>query len=66
MNDTTWLRSRRCGSGACVEVARVAGGVLVRDSKQPDGPTLAFTDDQWTAFTDAVRNGDYEPAEVTA
>jgi len=29
--------------------------VAVRDSKDPDGPKLAFTPDQWTAFTSTVK-----------
>ena len=34
--------------GACVEVARnVPGVVAVRDSKDPEGPKLAFAPAQW-------------------
>ncbi len=36
--------------GACVEVAPVPGRVLVRDSKDPGGPTLAFSIPAWRAF----------------
>jgi hypothetical protein len=47
--------------GACVEVAIVpgatAGGGLValRDSKDPAGPALVFTPDEWRAFLSGVR-----------
>jgi Domain of unknown function (DUF397) len=44
--------------GACVEVARnLPGAVAIRDSKDPDGPALAFAADQWQAFTARVKAG---------
>jgi Domain of unknown function (DUF397) len=49
--------------GACVEVAIVpgaaAGGgslVALRDSKNPAGPALVFTADEWRAFLRGVRS----------
>lgn len=47
----SWRRSSRCGhNGNCVEVRLDGDGVLVRDSKHPDGPVLAFTAQEWTDF----------------
>jgi hypothetical protein len=44
----------------CVEVA-VSGGLLrVRDSKDPDGPQLAFTPHEWDAFVRGVRAGEFD------
>ncbi|MEV6667059.1 DUF397 domain-containing protein [Streptomyces nigra] len=34
----------------CVEVAPTPDRILVRDSKNPDGPRLALTPTTWTAF----------------
>lgn len=45
-----WKRSTRCDSGTCVEVASLKDGVVVRDSKDPEGPVLRFTHDEWHAF----------------
>ncbi|MFF3581133.1 DUF397 domain-containing protein [Streptomyces mirabilis] len=42
--------------GECVEVASVAIG-LVRDSKAPLAPALAFTPDVWGAFVAALKDG---------
>jgi len=43
-------------SGACVEVAPAPDRVLVRDSKDPGGPALAFPITAWRAFlTTATR-----------
>lgn len=53
-----WRKSSRSSaqSGNCVEAA--AGyTVAVRDSKNPDGPTLAVGVRQWEKFTSAVRSG---------
>ena len=43
--------------GACVEVAHTGAGIAVRDSKDPDGPRLAFTPRQWRSFTAQVKAG---------
>jgi hypothetical protein len=46
-----WRKSSYSGSGsACVEVARPQTGILVRDSKRPDGPAIAFTSAPWRSF----------------
>jgi hypothetical protein len=50
-----WRTSSYSGnSGNCVEVAPAPNGVLVRDSKDPAGPTLAVTTAQWRAFLATV------------
>ncbi len=46
-----WQKSSYTGGqGNCVEVAKLPNGVAVRDSKDPDGPVLHFTADEWRAF----------------
>lgn len=59
-----WRKSSYSGSngGACVEVAVWTHGMAVRDSKDPAGPKLIFPADEWLAFTDAVKAGEFEPA----
>lgn len=46
-----------CESGECVEVCFDGESVLVRESRNPAGPTLTFTHAEWRAFCDAIRNG---------
>jgi hypothetical protein len=42
--------------GACVEVADASADLVpVRDSKNPNGPTLAFPAAAWTAFIDDLK-----------
>jgi Domain of unknown function (DUF397) len=45
------------GQASCVEVGHNGPAVTVRDTKDPDGPALAFTPDGWQAFTRLVRDG---------
>ncbi len=48
---TAWRRSSYSGgNGACVEVAAAPARVLLRDSKDPDGPILAVGTPQWGEF----------------
>jgi hypothetical protein len=57
-----WRRSTRCDADHCVEVAFAKGKVLLRNSRQPTGPVLTFTVDQWRDFCDALASGDFTPA----
>lgn len=52
-----WRRSRRCSTGACVEVARTSGHLMVRDSKNLGARPISFTAEQWTAFVAGVKSG---------
>ena len=54
-----WLKSSYSGNGGgdCVEVARnLSGVVAVRDSKNPDGPVLVLSKDEWASFITRVRS----------
>jgi len=58
-----WRKSSRSAGngGDCVEVGRrVPSQVVVRDSKDPDGPRLTFAPQDWQAFTAEVRAGRYD------
>jgi hypothetical protein len=60
------------GNGGCVEVTAThdtsgaphkAGEdvlYLMRDSKDPNGPTLAFTAAEWEAFIAGVKDGEFD------
>ena len=54
---TGWRKSRYSNDngGACAELASDHGTVLVRDTKNRDGGTLAFTADAWTAFAVSLK-----------
>ncbi|TDC61543.1 DUF397 domain-containing protein [Actinomadura sp. GC306] len=61
-SDVEWRKSSRSAhqGGECVEVAALAPAVAVRDSKDPDGPHLAFGPAVWRAFADRVKASAYD------
>ena len=58
--DATWRKSSYSGGngGGCVEVGAQAqvGRVLVRDTRDRQGPVLRVTPDAWRQFADQVRS----------
>ncbi len=63
-SEIIWIVSSMSGSqgGNCVEVAFHGDGVLVRDSKNPSGPTLVFTRNEWDAFVAGAKDGEFDIA----
>ena len=52
-----WRKASQSNSngGDCVEAASLCGIVAVRDSKNPHGPVLTITPDEWTRFITHLR-----------
>lgn len=51
-----WRTADDSGGGDCVEVAPHAGRVLVRDSKDPDGPLFALGPGAWAALLAPIKD----------
>jgi hypothetical protein len=63
LTGAVWRKSTRSDNGgaSCVEVAKNLPGVVgVRDSKDRSGPALTFTPEQWAAFVDGVKDGEFD------
>jgi Domain of unknown function (DUF397) len=60
--DARWRKSGRSSAqGNCVELTELTGGgVAVRNSRDPEGPALVFTDAELDAFLGGVRDGDFD------
>src|SRR5271166_5024220 len=57
-----WVKSSLSFSnGNCVEVASLPdGGIGVRNSRDPEGPVLRFTPDEWHAFLGGAQLGEFD------
>jgi hypothetical protein len=57
-----WVKSSMSSATSqCVEAAALGGGrIAVRDSKDPDGPVLVFTPEEWSAFLAGVKGGEFD------
>jgi hypothetical protein len=60
-----WRTASACANGNCLLVAHQPGEVWVRDSKLGDAsPVLRFTAEEFEAFADGVRRGEFTPTPV--
>jgi Domain of unknown function (DUF397) len=55
LSSIVWRKSKRSDVTGCVEVAYMKGSVLVRDSKDPDGPVLEFSTRAWNTFITSMQ-----------
>ena len=57
-----WRKSSYSGGsgGDCVEVAKTADGVLVRNSKRLDGEMITFTSSELGAFIAGCQAGEFD------
>ena len=55
-----WRKSTRSSNGSCVEVAPLSETILVRDSKDRNGPILTFDRAVFAAFIDGVTHGEFD------
>jgi hypothetical protein len=71
LSGAAWRKSSYSGGngGQCVEVATLTTNLdrpqmicAVRDSKNPEGPVLAFSPGPWRTFAGRVKAGTFGPA----
>jgi hypothetical protein len=55
-----WTTSSFCDSASCVEVARTADSVLVRNSVDKSGPIVQFTPHEWAVFIEGAKSGEFD------
>ena len=55
-----WVKSNRCESANCIEVASVGSEVLIRDSRNPTGIVLRVSRGDWDVFAAGVSDGDFQ------
>lgn len=59
---TRWVKSSAStANGQCLEAAGLREGhVAIRNSKDPGGPVVRFTRDEWQAFLIGVKAGEFD------
>jgi hypothetical protein len=62
LDNARWRKSSVSNSqGACVEMARLSGGEFaVRNSRNPEGPALIYTQAEIVALIEGVKQGEFD------
>ena len=60
LGELSWRVARKCNGGACVRVAAHGDEIVIGSSKHPDEPVIAYSRDEWAAFVEGVRQGDFD------
>ena len=61
VSNLQWRKAgRSANNGACVEVAPVNGQILIRDSKDQDGPIIQYSGSSWRAFLGGAKKGQFD------
>lgn len=56
MTDDPWRKSSHSGAEAnCVEIGTTAGAVMVRDTKDRQGPNITMSSGDWHRFTTNIK-----------
>lgn len=55
-----WRTAVKSGSDNCVQVARQGAVVMIADSKNPGGPVLSYTLQEFDAFLDGAKKGEFD------
>lgn len=60
LGELSWRVARKCDGGACVRVAAHGDKIVIGSSKHLDGPVIAYSRDEWAAFVQGIREGDFD------
>jgi hypothetical protein len=65
MDNLEWRKARRsANNGACVELALAARQVLIRDSKDQNGPMIGYSQSSWRLFVASAKIGHFDPERL--
>ena len=56
----SWRTATMSGGGNCVQVKTKDGMIIVGNSRRADGPFLSYTRDEWVAFLDGAKKGEFD------
>jgi Domain of unknown function (DUF397) len=58
--DLRWKIARNCENGACVQVAASREMIIVGSTKNPGGPFLVCSRDDWQNLVSRIKNGAFD------
>lgn len=58
--DIPWRTAVKSGAENCVQVARRGAAIMIGDSKDPGGPVLSYTLQEFDAFLDGAKKGEFD------
>lgn len=66
LSNAEWLRSSQAEDPADghLEIAFVSDHIAMRNSADPDGPVLIFTQAEWDAFVLGAQDGEFDDLEA--
>jgi Domain of unknown function (DUF397) len=65
MGNLEWRKARRsANNGACVELAPTTGQIVIRDSKDQNGPVIAYSHYSWRLFVASAKTGHFDPERL--
>lgn len=56
----SWRTAKASGAENCVQVKSKDGLIILRNSRHTDGPFLSYTRDEWVAFLDGAKKGEFD------
>jgi hypothetical protein len=60
LTHANWHKATKSnGAQGCVEVAQLTNWTGIRDSKNPGGPVLLVSPDEWGRFLDGAARGEF-------
>jgi Domain of unknown function (DUF397) len=59
-SSSIWRKSSKCANSECVELTREQDMILLRDSKSPETPALRYTREEFRAFLDGAKAGEFD------
>ncbi len=58
--DAEWIASTEDPDEPGVEIAFVNGYIGMRNGADPEGPVLVFTPEEWDAFVEGAKDGEFD------
>lgn len=60
LKPSTWRTAKISADVNCVQVRQSDDLIVVRNSRFPDGPFLSYTKNEWAAFLDGAKKGEFD------